>query len=237
MINYGDKCNFIDKIKSSLDGEYNIGDCRAWRNNIKLFDPEYKWKYCAEDVCKTLINEEIGKLLYLPRILHTYAHRENSISKIETTNFTLFEESSIMMNESEQRKSRKHLNSIEDYYDRIYSHTTPFYMSKLNTDKTSSIVEYFSLSINNREKEILSNLFFDHDLRFETTENADYLICKIENLENLFTLKQRLNFLPKKQIVIEFDEVLFDQVSTLLHSLNLSFIWFLYGKMNVFVDL
>ena len=237
MINYGDRCNFIYKTKSAKSGEYNIGDCRAWRNNINLFDPEYKWKYCAEDVCKTLINEEKGKLLYLPRILHTYAHRENSISKTKITDFTLLGESSIMMNESEQRKSRKHLNSIEDYYDRIYSHTTPFYMSKLNTDKTSSIVEYFSQSINNREKETLSNLFFDHDLRFEATENVDYLICKIDNLEEISLLKERLKFLPKKQIVIEFDNSLFDQISNLLHSLSLSFSWFLFGKMNVFIKL
>jgi hypothetical protein len=237
MINYGDRCNFIDKIKSSLDGEYNIGDCRAWRNNINLFDPEYKWKYCAEDVCKTLINEEKGKLLYLPRILHTYAHRENSISKTKITDFTLFEESSIMMNESEQRKSRKHLNSIEDYYDRIYSHTTPFYMSKLNTDKTSSIVEYFSQSINNREKETLSNLFFDHDLRFETTENVDYLVCKIENSEDINLLSERLCFLPKKQIVIEVDKTLLEHISMLLTSLGLPFSWFLFGKMSIIVDL
>jgi hypothetical protein len=110
-------------------------------------------------------------------------------------------------------------------------------MSKLNTDKTSSIVEYFSQSINNREKETLSNLFFDHDLRFEATENVDYLICKIDNLEDISLLKERLKFLPKKQIVIEFDNSLFDQVSILLNSLGLSFSWFLFGKMNVFIKL
>jgi hypothetical protein len=110
-------------------------------------------------------------------------------------------------------------------------------MSKLNTDKTSSIVEYFSQSINNREKETLSNLFFDHDLRFETTENVDYLICKIENSEDVNLLSERLCFLPKKQIVIEVDKTLLENISMLLTSLGLPFSWFLFGKMSIIVDL
>jgi hypothetical protein len=47
-------------------------------------------------------------------------------------------------------------------------------------------------------------------LRFEATENVDYLICKIDNLEDISLLKERLKFLPKKQIVIEFDNSLFE---------------------------
>jgi hypothetical protein len=74
-------------------------------------------------------------------------------------------------------------------------------------------------------------------LRFEATENVDSLICKIDNLEEISLLKERLKFLPKKQIVIEFDNSLFDQISNLLHSLSLSFSWFLFGKMNVFIKI
>jgi hypothetical protein len=62
LINYNENCNFSDKIKNSVPGEYNIGDCRAWRNNINLFDTERKWKFCAEDISKTLIND-FNKLL------------------------------------------------------------------------------------------------------------------------------------------------------------------------------
>jgi hypothetical protein len=56
-------------------------------------------------------------------------------------------------------------------------------------------------------------------------------------LEDISLLKERLKFLPKKQIVIEFDNSLFDQVSILLNFLGLSFSWFLFGKMNVFIKL
>lgn len=237
LINYNGNCTFSDKMKNSIPGEYNIGDCRAWRNNIDLFDPENKWKHCAEDVCKSLINEEKGKLLYLPRTLHTYAHREISISKTLVQDPNLLHESSVMIEESEKRKSRKYLNSIEDYYDRVYTHTTPFYFSSFNTEKDSLRIEYMSNNINNRQIEILKSLYFDHDLIFEPTEDVDYLICKIEKIEHLDSLFLRLKSLPKKQIIIETENDLFEIISLHLNSLGLPFQWFLFGKMTIFINL
>jgi hypothetical protein len=236
LINYKDRCNFIQKQRLSQFGEYNIGDCRAWRNNIDLFDPDRKWNFCAEDVCKTLINEEKGMLLYLPRVLHTYAHRSNSISKTPTSSLDDLKESGVMMEESEKRKSRRFLNSIEDYYDRVYSKTTPFYHSTQNLENSSKIVEYSSTSINNREIEILKNLYFDHDLRFETSLDADYLIYKIENIDQISNLRERLSFLPNRQIILELDLDLKKEVSNLLSELNLPHYWFVFGKVTIIID-
>lgn len=236
MINYKDRCNFIQKQSLSGFGEYNIGDCRAWRNNINLFDPDRKWNFCAEDVCKTLINEEKGMLLYLPRVLHTYAHRSNSISKTPTTNLDDLKESDLMIKESEHRKSRKFLNSIEDYYDRIYPYTTSFYLSSLNLENSSKIVEYHSPSINNREIEFLKNLYFDHDLRFEFFSGVDYLIYRVESVEQIHSLRERLSFLPKRQIILELDLELKQEVSNLLLELNLPHYWFIFGKVTIIID-
>ena len=236
LINYRDRCNFIQKIRSAEWGEYNIGDCRAWRNNIDIFDPDYKWEFCAEDVCKTLINEEKGMLLFLPRVLHTYAHRGESISHAKTTNAVHLSEGDMMINEAEERKSRKFLNSIEDYYDRIYPHTTPFYLSSLNLDKSPKIVEYFSPSLNNREIEILRDLYFDHDLRFEFTAEVDYLIYRIETIEQIPILKERLSFLPRKQIILEVDLDLKQEVSDLLLEINLHHSWFILDKVTIIID-
>jgi hypothetical protein len=236
MINYKDRCNFIQKQTLSLPGEYNIGDCRAWRNNIDLFDPEHKWEFCAEDICKTLINEEKGMLLYLPRVLHTYAHRSNSISKIQTTSLENLKEHEVMMRESEERKSRNFLNSIENYYDRIYSHTTPFYLSSLNLDKSTKVVEYFSSSINKGEIEILKDLYFDHDLRFEFTPDADYLIYRVETIEQILDLRERLSSLPKRQIILELDLSLKQEVSDLLLEINLPHYWFEFGKVTIIIN-
>jgi hypothetical protein len=236
LINYKDRCNFIQKIRSAEFGEYNIGDCRAWRNNVNLFDPDYKWKFCADDVCKTLINEEKGMLLYLPRVLHTYAHREESISHTKTANIGHLSEGDVMINEAEERKSRKFLSSVEDYYDRIYPHTTPFYLSSLNLEKSSKTVEYFSPSLNNREIEILRDLYFDHDLVFEFTPDVDYLIHRIETADQTSILRERLSFLPRRQIILELDLDLKQEVSDLLLELNLPHYWFIFGKVTIIVD-
>jgi len=236
MINYNNNCNFIDKIKSAESGEYNIGDCRAWRNNINLFDPEKKWKFCAEDICKTLINEENGMLLYIPRVLHTYAHRKTSISKTLTTDFNLLKESEIMINESDTRKSRKFLNSIEDYYDRIYKHTTPFYLSSLNNEKSSNTINYYCNSINNREIESLKNLYFDHDLKFENTKNVDYIIYKVETVDQFNHLKETLVNLPKKQLILEMDQNLQPEVSKILMEFGLTHSWFIFGKLIITIN-
>jgi len=236
-IKYGDKCNFIDKVANSVPGEYNIGDCRAWRNKIDLFDPEKKWKFCAEDVCKTLINEEIGKLLYLPRTLHTYAHRENSISKTITDNQEYLDEYLVMIVESSKRKNRKFLNSIEDFYDKSFDFTTPFYLSKLNLEEECCSIEFYSKEINPKVCESLKELYFDHDLNFEFTKNVDYLIIQMNNDVDSDYLHKRLKNKPKKQIIIETTPENHDLIGTILLVNSLSYGWFIFGKMYFIIDL
>jgi glycosyltransferase involved in cell wall biosynthesis len=236
LINYKNRCNFIDKISNAVSGEYNIGDCRAWRNNIDLFDPEKKWQFCAEDVCKTLINEEVGKLLYLPRTLHTYAHREQSISKVPTSNENFLNEHLIMIEESRKRKNRKYYNSIEDYYDKIFDFTTPFYLSKLNLEKESCRVEFYSTKINPRACESLKELYFDHDLYFETDNQVDYLIMQMTDSVNSEYLYKKIQNKPRKQIIIETAPEYQDLISTLLLGNSMQHYWFSFGKLYFIID-
>lgn len=235
-IKYGSRCNFIDKITNSEAGEYNIGDCRAWRNRIKLFDPEKKWQFCAEDVCKTLINEEHGKLLYLPRTLHTYVHRPNSISKILTDDQNHLNEYLVMISESSERKSRKFLNSIEDFYDKFFDFTTPFYLSKLNLERECCSIEFYSKDINPSVCESLSHLYFDHDLSFETKENVDYLIIQMNGEIDSEYIYLRLKNKPKKQIVIETFPENINSIDSILLDSSLGYSWFIFGKLYIFVD-
>jgi glycosyltransferase involved in cell wall biosynthesis len=237
MINYGNRCNFIDKLNTAVDGEYNIGDCRAWRNNISLFDPQRRWKECAEDISKTLINEERGMLLYLPRTLHSYAHRENSISKEKLYTETSKEEKTNIINDSLSRKSRSDLHSIEDYYDRVYEYTLPFYLSKLNYDRYSSIIEYRCKKLNPREKSSLKSLYFDHDLRFNETLDCDYLIVKIEDHNDFIWFKSRLPHPPKKQIHVHCPENMLDIIKNTLIEFGHSCYWFIYSGVHISSDL
>lgn len=237
MINYGNRCNFIDKLNTSIDGEYNIGDCRAWRNNILLFDVQRRWTGCAEDISKTLINEERGMLLYLPRILHSYAHRENSISKEKIYGVHSSQERSSIIEDSLSRKSRTELHSIEDYYDRVYEYTIPFYLSRLNSDSSSSVVEYRCNNLNPREKSTLKDLYFDHDLRFSETPNCDYLIVKIENYEDLEWFVKRIKNPPKKQIHVYCPEKMLETISNLFLTSGYGCYWFRYGGAHISSDL
>jgi|LakMenEpi03Aug12_release.lakeMendotaPanAssembly.Ray.scaffolds.fasta_scaffold10429_20 hypothetical protein len=237
MINYGDRCNFIDKLNTAIDGEYNIGDCRAWRNNISLFDPQRRWVECAEDISKTLINEERGMLLYLPRTLHSYAHRENSISKEKIYGATSSEEKTNIVNDSLSRKSRTDLHSIEDYYDRVYEYTLPFYLSKLNYDGHSSIIEYRCKNLNPREKSILKDLYFDHDLRFNKTFDCDYLIVKIEDYDDYTWFRLRLSQAPKKQIHVHCPENMLEIVRNTFMDFGYGCYWFVYGGAHISSDI
>lgn len=234
IINYGEKCNFIEKLNSATWSEYHIGDCRAWRNNISIFDPEHKWKHCAEDVCKTLINEEIGKLLYLPRTLHTYAHRENSISKLKVNDYDLLNEPLLMVEESNKRKNRKYYNSIEDYYDRVFNHTTPFYLSSLNYENDSCSVLYIDKYLNARKIESLKSLYFDHDLCFDYYTDIDYLIIKMYGFD-VDLLSNYLEIKPRKELVIESDLSVFKDVCNFLTKKNIQYYWFEFCEKVYFI--
>jgi hypothetical protein len=141
-----------------------------------------------------------------------------------------------MINESDTRKSRKFLNSIEDYYDRIYKHTTPFYLSSLNNEKSSNTINYYCNSINNREIESLKNLYFDHDLKFENTKNVDYIIYKVETVDQFNHLKETLVNLPKKQLILEMDQNLQPEVSKILMEFGLTHSWFIFGKLIITIN-
>jgi len=142
-----------------------------------------------------------------------------------------------MIDDSLSRVSRSELNSVEDYYDRVYNHTIPFYLSGLNYDKESSIVEYKNSTLIPREKSILKELYFDHDLRFNESLDCDYLIIKIEENEDWGWLSYRLINPPKKQIHIQCNV-------SLLHLINNTIIahgyishWFVYGDAFITVNL
>jgi len=189
---------------------------------------------CAEDTLKTLVNEEKGNILYLPRVLHTYSHREDSISKKKTYDLTLLDEYRYMMEDANDRVDREDLNSIEVYYDDIYKHTTPFYFSNLNFEKNSKIVEYFHPRVNPRIKERLKSLYFDHDLRFVETPRADYLFIKIEEEKDLSFLSERIKkFIPKIEFRIDCPEDLLGNVSQILLENGYPYNWFAFGTVSV----
>jgi glycosyltransferase involved in cell wall biosynthesis len=230
-INYKNNCNLYEKWKNSVPGEYAIGDCRAWRNNIKKFETECSWDYCcSEDVLKVLKCEEIGKILYLPRTLHTYAHRENSISKVKIYGTEAYNELVSMYTNAENRISRKDLNAFHDYYDRVFNETTAFYLSEFNLKSECFTIEYYSNTLTPRSKEILKSLYFDQNLIFDVNNNTDYLIMKIQTDDDIEYLKNRIKINPNIELHLEVYEIFKINVDQILHLNNLSCTWFHYGN-------
>lgn len=231
-VKYGNDCNLYEKWKNSKPGEYALGDCRAWRNNIDKFEKDNCWGYCcSEDVSKVLVCEEIGKIMYLPRTLHTYAHRENSISNSKIYGTEAYNELVNMYENAEKRKNRKYLNSFHDFYDRIIDETTTFYLSNFNLNGYCNNIEYYSSTINARDIERLKVLYFDQNIVFDYNENTDYLLIKIQNEEDILYLNNRIKNLPKKELVIELDENVKTSVDETLRKNNMTWYWFGFGKL------
>jgi glycosyltransferase involved in cell wall biosynthesis len=233
-INYGKNCNSYQSYKD-LSYEYNWGDCRAWRNNVKSFCEPDEWKYCAEDALKVTFLEEIGKILYLPRTLHTYAHRENSISHLPQADAKMLGETGSIFENANGRKDRRFLNSVHDYYDRIFSSTTAFYLSAFNYEKASCEVNYFYPKLNPREMEVLKDLYFDQDLKFNSEKQTDYLVVKLTDSQDVEKFEERLKLnKPRKQMCIEAEKSIREEVNQVLERNEVLFGWFLYTHYNTF---
>jgi glycosyltransferase involved in cell wall biosynthesis len=237
-INYKNNCNIY---QSTLDNsyEYNYGDCRAWRNNIKKFSEKDEWIHCAEDVLKITTCEEKGKVLFLPRTLHGYSYRENSISHTSEKGDKINEETNRMFELSNSRVDRKCLNSIEDYYDRCFEQTSAFYLSPFNKEKDCCLVNYFSPSISPREIEVIKNLYFDHNIVFNSDKSSDYLIVKIISKEDIDILESKwFSIFPKKHITIQTEKNLVDDVNQFMNKVNFGgYYYFQYFHFNILKQL
>lgn len=241
-INYGKNCNSYQSFKDP-SYEYNWGDARAWRRKaVERFCKPNEWKFCAEDTLKVTVCEEKGEILYLPRVLSSYAFRENSISHAPQQDFALLNESNQMFEKAHQRKDRNRLCSISDYFDRAFSQTTPFYYSSLNKD-VDCVVEVFSPSITPREELLLKELFFDHTLvvnpSTSSSQASRYCVVKLTSSEDveLFAKHIRERSLPTKQMVVQAEKELKNETEALLYTLGKPWWWQIYYHYTAIIDI
>ena len=231
-INYKNNCNMY---QSKLDNsyEYNYGDCRAWRNKIKKFSEKDEWIYCGDDVLKITKIEDYGKILFLPRTLHGYSHRADSISHTPEKGDLINEETNRIFESSDV--DRKTLNSISDYYDRCFDQTTAFYLSPFNKESDCCKINYFSPSVNPRDIEVLKSLYFDQNLVFNSDESSDYLIIRLSNIEDIKKLESKWSSIkPIKHITIQVDKYLKEEVSKFINNIGLGpYYFFEYYHFNI----
>lgn len=230
-IKYGNICNFKEALKENKT-EYKIGDCRAWRNNIDNFTAQ-NWVYCAEDYVKTLKCEKLGKILFLPRTLCIFAVRNNSISKNLPDELNIENQNILDIDGF----GNEELSSIEDFYDRRFEELVPLYFTNLNYSRDTNSIAYVSSSINPRVKEIINNLFFDHNIMYNQQVESDYIISKINDIGDIDMLGNYLdNCIPKKQLVISSDRELQPVIEEMLQSKGFSWFWFVLNKYHAVVN-
>lgn len=184
--NYKNPFNFL-----RINGGW--GNLQAWRNIELDFNPYNYKNLIYMDKYRALTLEEKGKYLHLPRTLYRNNIRENGVSHRQMTN----DESIEYAIYYEKIKDRRGDNKLESYikiFDDIFLESIPFLYSELNLDKESKNI---SISGNIKNKKLLKELYFDHNLYFnEKRKNIDYYFHLDENSDIkklwLETLKKKV---------------------------------------------
>jgi len=184
----------------------SLGDARAYRiktRSTEEFAKEGEFKHSfAEDLVKGYITETKGKLLFLPRVLHTYSQESNtSVShKVRPS-----EELQIMVEENsrfiEKRNSKinlEELDSIEHYYDECYDVWVGMLLSDHYNYPQNFKFDIHNSQLNPRSRNRIRELFFDYGIEyFKFREDADYAFFKVNTQEDLEYTKQNIEFYLK----------------------------------------
>lgn len=181
----------------------SLGDARAYkihnRSPNEYFKKEEVLHTFAEDTLKGYEAETRGKILFLPRILHSYAQESpHSVSHAERP----IEQLEIMQEENkrfiEKRNSRinlEELDSIEHYYDECYDVWVGLLLSDHFLHSKNFKFDIHNSLLNPRSRNRIRELFFDYDIEyFKLRENTDYAFFKVNTREDLLYLQKNFNF-------------------------------------------
>jgi glycosyltransferase involved in cell wall biosynthesis len=142
---------------------------RAWRNVIREFD-NGKLEYYQNDTNIVRHVENIGKWLYYPRVLYKYYYSTDTFSRLPgRTN----EEFARIENERLFIESKfPHLDNPDKvttslYYLPIMEQARAFTVGDFNISTTRNKILYVKDDIKPYERQLLKELFFDHDLYFD----------------------------------------------------------------------
>jgi glycosyltransferase involved in cell wall biosynthesis len=149
---------------------------RAWRNIIDSFDNgELKWYQNDTNIVRHV--ETKGKWLYIPRTLYKYLYSVDTFSR--ETGRTGEQYAEIEAERLFIESKFPYLNNPDKltsslYYLPIKSQARDFAMGEFNLAKTRQSILYIKKDIKVYERQLLKELFFDHDLYFENDLNIKY---------------------------------------------------------------
>jgi len=203
--------NFLDYHKYYINYDnYRFGETwgglRSFRN---ILPKDYQFEKDMnltlgkhDDLLEILKFEELGKILYLGRVIHNVRIRKDSnTAKNRELDFDK------IWSNVEYRRKNIILNepTINRKYDNIWENTYSIYYSSLNNQKDRKNVSIINSEFNENDKERLREIYFDHNIFFDIIKNdIDYYFI---NSYNLFDIETQINNIEavsdNAEIVIE----------------------------------
>ena len=191
-----DNISFLDGFERLHYGRSSIfGYLRIFRNLPGIKFPVHQ----DGDACSSndgqwlLMLEEKGKSLAIPRT--TYVARQHGQSE-NFRNWNIRGEARLITDAQVRRKGLDlEMPRISDYFNEIYVAAESTYLSQLNWEVDRKKVCFFNFGYSEKQKNKLSELFFDHDIFFDGSDrNYDYSFIRIkqdtdsEDVENFLDL-------------------------------------------------
>ncbi len=181
----------------------SLGDARAYKIKSKSLNEfvskeDFALSF-AEDTVKSYTLEMRGKLLFLPRILHTYVQESPSsvshaVRPVEQL-IAMEEENNKFIEKRNSKINLKELDSIEHYYDECYDVWIGLLLSDHFLHSKNFKFDIHNSLLNPRSRNRIKELFFDYDIEyFKLRKEADYAFFKVNTREDLEYVKQNIDF-------------------------------------------
>lgn len=191
-----DNC-FQKKIKKddNWKNPYNFlhingawGNLHAWRNVKEInFNLNNYQNIIYPDQIRALTLEEYGKYLHLPRTLYQNNIRSKGLSHRERTNDETIDYVLYMHHVKERRK--QHIISYDKRFNSIFEESYMMLYSDLSFSKSKKNVSIFN--VKEDSKDLLRQLYFDHNLFFDIKSEAiDYYFLFIKEENDLQIIDQ-----------------------------------------------
>lgn len=177
-----------DIIDRSCNRSNTFPYVRAWKNIIKDFVGGKELKFFQNDTNIVRQIEKHGQWLVIPRNLCKYSVREGSISQSKH-NFKEVEEERKYI---ESRNKREEISYITKYYP-VWEYCRAFTAYPKLNEQSGLNLYFWAADLSYLEKELLKEVFFDHNLVFEPQDNIDMYFFYVDEK----SFRRFTEFIPK----------------------------------------
>ena len=160
---YHPSCDYLNNISYSC-----FGLLRGFRNTIQSFEVN-DMLACAEDSYHVFWSNSYGKYLHIPRPLYIWNLREDSESHSKSVPSNFNANFEIALN-----KLKESDGGVDKTFNEIHVETSTLESYQMREMKGKS-VSLWTRSLSEGNKQLLRNLYFDSDLKFNDLESELHL--------------------------------------------------------------